>query len=317
MPPTSSRWTTATSSNTRAAAPSLPLDDFDRQRHLDVSAISTEDADRRRQGRRQALRHQPRRQLGRDDGQHRRPSRRPASTLPDRDMTWDDYADARRRADQEGRQARLLRLGRRRRRTSRRFENWLRQRGKALYDADGKLGFDADDATEWFEMWAEHARQPAPASPPTIQALDQLHASRPACSRSGKAAVAFATPTSSSASRRSTRHRWPCQLPARRRRRRRRPLPQAVDVLQRLANTGEAGRGGEVRQLLRQRPGRRPRCSASSAAFRLGGGARGVAPTLDELEQDRARTSCRTSATCSGRCRRRRRPAPARSTVRC
>lgn len=34
------------------------------------------------------------------------------------------------------------------------FENWLRQRGKALYTADGKLAFDPEDATEWFQLWA-------------------------------------------------------------------------------------------------------------------------------------------------------------------
>jgi len=33
------------------------------------------------------------------------------------------------------------------------LENWLRQRGKALYTADGKAGFDAADLTEWFQMW--------------------------------------------------------------------------------------------------------------------------------------------------------------------
>ncbi len=35
------------------------------------------------------------------------------------------------------------------------LDNWLRQRGKALYTAEGKLGFDADDATEWFKMWSD------------------------------------------------------------------------------------------------------------------------------------------------------------------
>lgn len=34
------------------------------------------------------------------------------------------------------------------------LDNWLRQRGKALYTAEGKLGFDADDAVEWFRLWA-------------------------------------------------------------------------------------------------------------------------------------------------------------------
>ncbi|PXA97516.1 ABC transporter ATP-binding protein [Nostoc sp. 3335mG] len=33
------------------------------------------------------------------------------------------------------------------------LENWLRQRGKALYTADGDLAFDAADATEWFTLW--------------------------------------------------------------------------------------------------------------------------------------------------------------------
>lgn len=35
------------------------------------------------------------------------------------------------------------------------LENWLRQRKKALYTADGKLGFDENDAIEWFTMWAK------------------------------------------------------------------------------------------------------------------------------------------------------------------
>jgi multiple sugar transport system substrate-binding protein len=33
------------------------------------------------------------------------------------------------------------------------LDNWLRQRGKALYTADGKLGFDEDDAIEWYTLW--------------------------------------------------------------------------------------------------------------------------------------------------------------------
>jgi multiple sugar transport system substrate-binding protein len=35
------------------------------------------------------------------------------------------------------------------------LENWLRQRGKALYTADGQLAFDAQDATDWFKLWAD------------------------------------------------------------------------------------------------------------------------------------------------------------------
>ncbi|MGV8854653.1 MAG: ABC transporter substrate-binding protein [Devosia sp.] len=33
------------------------------------------------------------------------------------------------------------------------LQNWLRQRGKDLYTADGKLAFDEADALEWFTMW--------------------------------------------------------------------------------------------------------------------------------------------------------------------
>jgi len=35
------------------------------------------------------------------------------------------------------------------------LDNWIRQRGKALYTADGKLGPDVDDMIEWFTMWNE------------------------------------------------------------------------------------------------------------------------------------------------------------------
>ena len=35
------------------------------------------------------------------------------------------------------------------------LDNWLRQRGKALYTADGQLGFDEADAIEWYQLWAD------------------------------------------------------------------------------------------------------------------------------------------------------------------
>jgi multiple sugar transport system substrate-binding protein len=35
------------------------------------------------------------------------------------------------------------------------LDNWLRQRGKALYTADGKLGFEEADAVEWYQLWAK------------------------------------------------------------------------------------------------------------------------------------------------------------------
>lgn len=51
------------------------------------------------------------------------------------------------------------------------LENWLRQRGKALYTADGKLGFDAQDITDWFNMW-KTAREAGYCVSPEDQALD-------------------------------------------------------------------------------------------------------------------------------------------------
>ena len=33
------------------------------------------------------------------------------------------------------------------------LQNWLRQKGKDLYTADGKLAFDEADAIEWYTMW--------------------------------------------------------------------------------------------------------------------------------------------------------------------
>lgn len=35
------------------------------------------------------------------------------------------------------------------------LENFLRQRGKALYTADGKLAFGAEDIVDWFKLWAD------------------------------------------------------------------------------------------------------------------------------------------------------------------
>lgn len=35
------------------------------------------------------------------------------------------------------------------------FENWLRQRGAALFTAEGALGFDEASLVEWFRLWAD------------------------------------------------------------------------------------------------------------------------------------------------------------------
>ena len=47
----------------------------------------------------------------------------------------------------------------------------LRQRKKALYTADGKLGFDEQDAVEWYQLWAK-LRAAGVCVSPEDQALD-------------------------------------------------------------------------------------------------------------------------------------------------
>ncbi|MDR7143906.1 ABC transporter substrate-binding protein [Rhizobium sp. BE258] len=50
------------------------------------------------------------------------------------------------------------------------FENYVRQRGKALYTADSKIAFGVEDASEWFDMWAKF-REAGACVPPDVQAL--------------------------------------------------------------------------------------------------------------------------------------------------
>ncbi|MGB3336004.1 MAG: extracellular solute-binding protein [Devosia sp.] len=51
------------------------------------------------------------------------------------------------------------------------LDNWLRQKGLALYTADGKLGFGADEMVEWFTMWNKF-RDAGVIVGPEDQALD-------------------------------------------------------------------------------------------------------------------------------------------------
>ena len=53
------------------------------------------------------------------------------------------------------------------------IEGWLLQRGKLLYTAGGQLGYDAEDAAEWFAMWADFRARGACVTP-DLQALDQV-----------------------------------------------------------------------------------------------------------------------------------------------
>ena len=51
------------------------------------------------------------------------------------------------------------------------LDNWLRQRGKALYTPEGQLGFTQEDMTEWFTLW-QTMRDAGVCVTPDDQALD-------------------------------------------------------------------------------------------------------------------------------------------------
>jgi multiple sugar transport system substrate-binding protein len=70
------------------------------------------------------------------------------------------------------------------------LENWLRQRGKALYK-DGQIGWDANDLTEWFKMWAD-LRAANVCVSPEDQALDASAAIDTTMVILKKAATSFA-----------------------------------------------------------------------------------------------------------------------------
>ncbi|WP_309084608.1 ABC transporter substrate-binding protein [Chelativorans sp.] len=54
------------------------------------------------------------------------------------------------------------------------LQNWVRQRGKDLYTAEGKLGYSEEDAADWFALWAR-LRESGACPPADLQALDQLN----------------------------------------------------------------------------------------------------------------------------------------------
>lgn len=71
------------------------------------------------------------------------------------------------------------------------FENWLRQRGKALYTADGKTAFDAQDVTDWFQLWVD-LRTAGVTVSAEDQALDATDAIENTMVTLGKAATSYA-----------------------------------------------------------------------------------------------------------------------------
>ena len=107
--------------------------------------------------------------------------------LPTRDWSYDDYkanadkmnsgAGMKILADGSGNEPAL--------------ENWLRQRGKALYTADGKIGWTADDLVEWFKLW-DDLRKAGVCVGPDDQALDATAAIDTTMITLGKAATTYA-----------------------------------------------------------------------------------------------------------------------------
>jgi len=71
------------------------------------------------------------------------------------------------------------------------LENWLRQRGKALYTDAGEAAFDAQDITDWFQLWAD-LRDKGVTVSPDDQALDATDAIENTMVTLGKAAVTYA-----------------------------------------------------------------------------------------------------------------------------
>ena len=69
------------------------------------------------------------------------------------------------------------------------LENWIRQRGKALFTEDGKLALDEKDMGDWFAMWAK-MREIKACPPADLQALDKNNIETNLLTQ-GRAACAF------------------------------------------------------------------------------------------------------------------------------
>lgn len=106
---------------------------------------------------------------------------------PTRDWSYDDYKE---RADAFNAKSNGMKLLADGSGAEPALENWLRQRGKALY-TDGKVGWDADDLTEWFRMWVD-MRDAGVCVGPEDQALDATAAIDTTMITLGKAATSFA-----------------------------------------------------------------------------------------------------------------------------
>jgi multiple sugar transport system substrate-binding protein len=70
------------------------------------------------------------------------------------------------------------------------FDAWLRQRGKTLHSPEGSIGFDTEDAKEWYSYW-EDLRARGGTVPADVQTLDQ-NTIESNCLSLGKSAIGMA-----------------------------------------------------------------------------------------------------------------------------
>ncbi|MCA0422039.1 MAG: ABC transporter substrate-binding protein [Proteobacteria bacterium] len=109
--------------------------------------------------------------------------------VPTGDLTWDEYgklcAELTKAAKKDGFYGSMDSGG-----LEPSFEVFVRQRGKNLYSEDGKAGFSAEDASDWFAYW-DGLRQSKACVPADVQALDKQNIETNPLTL-GKAAVAFA-----------------------------------------------------------------------------------------------------------------------------
>ena len=135
---------------------------------LDLGDFSA-GGDRQRQGRSQDLWGQPRPELDRDDVRPG-PDRFARSQAPTHDMTWAQVGELALEITKTAKRPGFFGLfdgGR----YEPALEVWLRQRGKALYTDEGKLGFDVTDIGEWLAFWQDLRKRGAIASA-EVAALD-------------------------------------------------------------------------------------------------------------------------------------------------
>ncbi|WP_330274718.1 extracellular solute-binding protein [Lentzea sp. NBC_00516] len=59
------------------------------------------------------------------------------------------------------------------------LQPWLRQRGKDLYNAEGKLAFGKDDLAEWFSLWEGLRKSGAICPPEMLSGTDSASGSHP------------------------------------------------------------------------------------------------------------------------------------------